>query len=122
MKKINYYFIQITLALTLNIFLSGCSTDDPKDSESIQKRTIITMESSVNSDIIWNDVELVWNEEFKESTMLDDIWVYETNGTSNPENADELQIYRKKRGIERGNINYLCERGGWGLYFCPIKW
>ena len=116
MKKRHFYVTEFVLAVTLNFFLLGCSTDDPQDSESIQKRTIITMEPSVNSDIDWNDVELVWNEEFMKSTILDDIWVYEPKNTANPDVVDQLQIYREENVALSGGTLKISATKEAGIY------
>ncbi len=53
------------------------------------------MDPPINSDIDWNEVKLVWNEEFNESEISDKNWAYETNDPNNPY-TDGLQIYQKE--------------------------
>jgi beta-glucanase (GH16 family) len=104
MKKSKTYFNVVVIVLILNLFLLGCSTtDDSTEPEIIPERTKITMEISGNSDIDWNNVDLVWSEEFK-STLLDNIWVFEPKNNTNSDVADQLQNYREENVRVSGGI------------------
>jgi beta-glucanase (GH16 family) len=72
------------------------------------------MEAPGSSDIDWNNVELVWSEEFSASSILDDIWVFEPRNTTNPDIADQLQIYRKENvSLSGGTLKiYAKEKAG----------
>lgn len=96
MKKNKFYLNGIAVALTLNLFLVGCSSTDESE-EPVPERTKITMDTPINSetDINWNKAELVWNEEFNGSKTLEDIWALEPKNTFNPDIADQLQDYRE---------------------------
>ena len=105
MKKSKFYFNELVAVLILNFFLLGCSTtDDSSDVEPVPERIKITMEAPGNRDIDWNNVKLVWNEEFNESTILGDIWAFEPKNMANPDIADQLQIYREENVISSGGI------------------
>lgn len=97
MKKIKTYFKEIEVVLILSFAMLGCSSnDDSSDSQTDEKRTIIEMDAPADSNIDWNDVKMVWNEEFQESTKLDDTWNYETTDFITPNNTDGLQVYRRE--------------------------
>ena len=116
MKKSKTYFNEVVIVLILNLFLLGCSTtDDSTDPEPIPERTKITMEISANSEIDWNNVDLVWSEEFK-STLLDNIWVFEPKNNTNPDIADQLQNYREENvRVSGGTLKIYAEKNA-GVY------
>ncbi len=117
MKKSYFYFNEIVVVIILNLFLLGCSsTDDSSDPEPVQERTKITMETPGNSDIDWSDVELVWSEEFNESTVLDEIWVFEPKNMTNPDVADQLQIYREENVSLSGGTLKIYAKKKAGVY------
>ena len=97
MKLNKFYFNRILVVTLITLLLAGCSsTDDSTDSEPVLERTKITMEPTGNVDVDWETATMVWNEEFNETTVLDDIWVFESKNTTNPDVADQLQVYRKE--------------------------
>lgn len=117
MKKSNYYLKEVVLALILSVFLLGCSSnDETDDQESNYKRTIITMATPVNSNINWNDVELVWNEEFEEAIKLDDNWLFETKDSFNPDMSEGLQQFQRKNVELSGGILKLYAKENAGVY------
>jgi beta-glucanase (GH16 family) len=117
MKKGKFYFKEIGVVLILNLFLLGCSPkDDSNDPEPIPERTKITMETPGSGEIDWNNVELVWNEEFSASTILDDIWVFESKNTTNPDIADQLQNYREENVSLSGGKLKISAKNEAGVY------
>ncbi len=116
MKKSKFYFNEIVGVLILNLFLLGCSsTDDSSEPEPVPERTKITMEIPINSDVDWSNVELVWSEEFN-STILDDIWVFEPKNTNNLDIADQLQIYREENVRVSGGTLKIYAKKEAGVY------
>jgi beta-glucanase (GH16 family) len=116
MKKGKFYFNEIVAVLILNLFLLGCSSNDDS-SEPVPERTQIIMETPINSEIIdWNKAELVWNEEFNESTILEDIWAFEGKNTTNPEVVDQLQDYREENvSLSGGTLKIFAKKEA-GIY------
>lgn len=115
MKKSKFYFIEIVAVLILNLFLLGCSSTD-ESTEPVLERTKIIMETPINSEIDWNKAELVWNEEFNGSKILDDIWVFEAKNMTNPDIADQLQDYREDNvKLSGGTLKIYVKKEG-GVY------
>lgn len=111
------YFNKIVLALILTALFFGCSSnDDSGDSEIDEKRTIIEMDIPVDNDIDWNDVKIVWNEEFQESTNLDDTWNYETMNFITPDKTDGLQVYRRENAEVSGGTLKIHVKENDGVY------
>lgn len=115
MKKNKFYFKQIVGVLFLSVILTGCSSDDSGDSETIEKRTVITMQPPANGEVNWNDVKMVWNEEFSDPSKLNDIWTFETNNNSNP-GTDGLQVYREENVVIRGGLLKIYATEKEGIY------
>lgn len=116
MKKSKFYFNKIGVVLILNLFLIGCSnTDDPSDPETVPERTKITMEIP-NSDIDWNNVELVWNEEFNGSKKIDEIWAFESKNILNPDIAGQLQDYQEENATLSGGTLKISAKKEAGVY------
>jgi len=115
MKKKKFYFKQILGFLTLSIFLTGCSSDDSGDSETIEKRTVITMQPPANGEVNWNDVKMVWNEEFSDPSKLNDIWTFETNNNTNP-GTDGVQVYREENAVIREGLLKIYATEKEGIY------
>lgn len=117
MKKRKFYFNEIVVILILNLFFLGCSsTDDSNDPEPVPEIAEIIMEIPVNSDIDWNKAELVWNEEFNGSTILEDIWAFESKNTTNPDISDQLQNYREENVELKGGTLKIYAKKEAGVY------
>jgi len=117
MKKSKFYFNEIVVALILSLFLLGCNkSDDPNDPGTVPERTKITMETPIDSDIDWNNVKLVWSEEFNESTILDDIMAFVPKNTTNPDIADQLQSYREENVRLSGGTLKISAKKEAGVY------
>lgn len=117
MKKSKFYFKEIAVAIISIFVLAGCSSDDDsKDPDPVQDRTKITMDIPDNGEIDWNNVKMVWNEEFNSTANLDDIWVFESRNTTNPDIADQLQDYRKENAMLSGGTMKLSAIKKDGIY------
>src|SRR5690606_13561399 len=91
------------------------SNDEPGESIS-EDRPIIEMDPPANNDIDWNDVKLVWNEEFQATAKMDDIWDYETGDFSNPNMGDGIQVYRKENVELSGGTMKIFAKEKNGVY------
>ena len=117
MKKSKFYINEIVVVTILNLFFLGCtSTDESSDPEPTQERTKISMVTPGNSDVDWNNVKMVWNEEFNESAILEDIWVFESKNRNNPDIADQLQNYRDKNVSLNGGTLRIEAKKESGIY------
>ncbi len=114
MKKSILFFNPIIIVLILNSLLLGsCSEDDSRDPEPVIERPKVTMEIPTNGNIDWNNVRLVWNEEFDQSTSLSQVLVFESRNISNPDIADQLQEYRKENvGLSEGTLKIYAKKNG----------
>lgn len=114
MKMHKFYFDRIIVVILLNLFLLSCDSKEESgdpEPEPVQERTKITMDSPGDDDIDWNNVALVWNEEFNGTTLADDVWVFEPKNTTNPDVADQLQTYRKENvNLNGGILNITAEK------------
>lgn len=121
MKNNRFYINEILVAFLLTFFFLGCSSkDDSDDSGSVEERTIIKMD--IPEIIDWNNVEVVWREEFSGSAKIDDIWYFEPKNTTNPDVADQLQTYSDKTvSISGGTLKITAQREGGNYYSARVN-
>ncbi len=97
----------------LLFFIVGCSKSD--DDDSGFKRTEVVMENPNDvRDMDWNNVDVVWSEDFGQSKLSDTNWSVLTNN-SNPDTADQWQNYREENTeVSRGNLKIRAKKEGAG--------
>src|SRR5690606_27642033 len=121
MKNNRFYINEILVAFLLSFFFLGWSSkDDSDDSGSVVERTIRKMD--IPEIIDWNNVEVVWREEFSGSAKIDDIWYFEPKNTTNPDVADQLQTYSDKTvSISGGTLKITAQREGGNYYSARVN-
>lgn len=117
MKKSNFYF-KVIIVAAVHMLLVGCSSndDDSGEPEPVQERTKVTMDIPADGDVDWNNVELVWKEEFDGSTKLDDLWFFESKDPNNPNTVNERQVYRKENVEISGGTMKMYAKEEAGVY------
>lgn len=114
MKMTNYKIMVV--GFILNSIIVGCSSnDDSGNSESELKRTIIKMDPSENSEIDWNNVKLIWEDEFLDPGISDKIWTYDTNDQNTPY-TEGLQIYQTENAEVNGGTLKIYVKEEAGVY------
>ena len=106
MKNLNCLKCPVGIVVLLSFFL-GCKSDD--DGEPGFQRTVVIEEISdaiTARDIDWNDVELVWSENFNESSLSDAVWTYSEN-SPDPDTENHLQTYTDQNAKISGSILQL---------------
>src|SRR5690606_30181947 len=108
-------FKRIFLIVTLSFSLVGCSSDDDANDEPVLERTKIIMDSPTPSENIdWNNVKLVWSQEFNNNTSFGENWIFEKNLPDN-EVADQLQKYFPENvEVNGGKLKIIAKKEGAG--------
>ncbi|PRX39830.1 glycoside hydrolase family 16 protein [Salegentibacter salegens] len=116
MKKNKFYFNLSLPTLIFCLFLLSCSsTDDSPEAENGSKKDK-TMEIPNEDNIDWEDVVLVWAEEYNEPVLSTDIWFFESKNTTNPDVTDQLQIYQEENAtLDEGTLKINARKND-GVY------
>ena len=119
MKINKFYLDQFIVVILFSILLLGCDANEGPGNpgpEPVKERTKITMASPGDDNVDWSNVKIAWSEEFNNSGGVNNIWNFEARNTTNPDIADQLQVYSEDNvSISDGKLKITAKKES-GIY------